>query len=216
MSTYRLDALLAPKSIAVVGASPRERSLGRIILRNLRDGGFAGPIHLVNPCHPQIDGVKAVASFDAIGEAPDVVVVTAPAPAVPGIIAAAGAKGVAAAVIISAGLSHGPGSFAEAASIAARAHGLRVLGPNGLGLVVPTAHLNASFSCRAAAAGNLALISQSGAIAAGMIEWAAQRGIGFSAIASIGDVIDVDFGDLLDYFAGYAPRNSRVVSATYQ
>ena len=201
MSTYRLDALLAPKSIAVVGASPREHSLGRIVLRNLRNGGFTGPIHLVNPCHAEIDGVKAAANFDAIGEPPDALVVTAPAPEVPGIIAAAGAKGVAAAVIISAGLGHGAGSFAEATRTAARAHGLRVLGPNGIGVIVPAAHLNASFARRMAATGNLALISQSGAIAAGMIEWAAHHGIGFSAIASIGDAIDVDFGDLLDYFA---------------
>ena len=201
MSTYRLEALFAPKTIAVVGASPRERSLGRIALRNLREGGFAGPIHLVNPRHPEIDGVKAVASLDAIGKPPDVVVITAPASEVPGIVAAAGAKGVAAAVIISAGLGHGAGSFAEAARTAARGHGLRVLGPNGLGLIVPGAHLNASFARRMPAAGNLALISQSGAIAAGLIEWASHHTIGFSAIASIGDAIDIDFGDLLDYFA---------------
>ncbi len=201
MSTYRLETLLAPRSVAVVGASPREGSLGRIALRNLREGGFAGPIHLVNPRHPEIDGVKAVPSLEALATPPDVLVVTAPAPAVPEIIAAAGKKGVAAAVVISAGLGHGPGSFAEAVRTAARAHGLRVLGPNGIGLIVPSAKLNASFARRMPASGNLALISQSGAIAAGMLEWAAQRGLGFSAIASIGDAIDVDFGDLLDHFA---------------
>ena len=155
VSTYRLETLLTPKSIAVVGASPRERSLGRIALRNLREGGFAGPIHLVNPRHPEIDGVKAIANFDAIAQAPDVVVITAPAPEVPGIVAAAGAKGVPAAIIISAGLGHGAGSFAEAARTAARAHGLRVLGPNGLGLIVPRVHLNASFARRMPVAGNL-------------------------------------------------------------
>jgi len=200
---------MAPKSVAVVGASPREHSLGRIALRNLREAGFTGPIHLVNPHHAEVDGVKAVASFDAVGEPPDLLVVTAPAPEIPGIIAAAGAKGVPAAVIISAGLGHGAGSFAEATSIAARRHGLRVLGPNGLGLIVPSARLNASFARRMAAPGNLALISQSGAIAAGMIEWAAHRRIGFSAIASIGDAIDIDFGDLLDYFA--LNRNTRAI-----
>ena len=130
MSTYRLQALLAPQSVAVVGASPRERSLGRIALRNLREGGFAGPIHLVNPRHKEIDGVKAAANLDAIDPPPDVLVITAPAAAVPGILAAAGVRGVAAAIIISAGLGHGAGSLAEAARTAARAHGLRVLGPN--------------------------------------------------------------------------------------
>jgi acetyltransferase len=201
MSTYHLDTLLAPRSIAVVGASPRANSLGRIVMQNLRDGGFAGPLNLVNPRYAEIDGVKAVPSLDAFAMPPEVLVVTAPAPAVPEIIAAAGSKGVAAAVIISAGLGHGPGSLAEAARTAARAHGLRLLGPNGIGLIVPGAKLNASFARRMPASGKLALISQSGAIAAGMLEWAAQRRLGFSAIASIGDAVDIDFGDLLDFFA---------------
>jgi acetyltransferase len=201
VSTYHLHTMLAPRSIAVVGGSPRDGSLGRIVLRNLRDSGFEGAVHLVNPRHSEIDGVKAVPRLDAVATPPDLLVVTAPAPAVPEIIAAAGARGVAAAVIISAGLGHGPGSLAEATRMAARAHGLRVLGPNGIGLIVPAAKVNASFARRLPASGNLALISQSGAIAAGMLEWAAQRHLGFSAIASIGDAIDVDFGDLLDYFA---------------
>jgi acetyltransferase len=201
VSTYHLKTLLAPKSIAVVGASPRAGSLGRFVLRNLREGGFAGAIHLVNPRYPEIDGVKAVQSLEAIETPPEVLVVTAPAPAVPDIITAAGVRGVAAAVVISAGLGHGPGSLADAARSAARAYGLRVLGPNGIGLIVPAARLNASFARKMPASGNLALISQSGAIAAGMLEWAAQRRLGFSAIASIGDAMDVDFGDLLDHFA---------------
>ncbi len=201
MSTYHLQTLLAPRSVAVVGASPRANSLGRIVLRNLRDGGFAGPIHLINPKYPEIDGIEAMPSLDALAAAPDVAVVTAPAAAVPGIIAAAGLRGVAAAVVISAGLGHGPGSLADAARTAARVHGLRVLGPNGIGLIVPGAGLNASFARHLPAVGNLALISQSGAIAAGMLEWAARRRLGFSAIASIGDAMDIDFGDMLDHFA---------------
>jgi acetyltransferase len=201
VSTWHLHTLLAPRSVAVIGASPRPNSLGRIVLHNLRDGGFAGPIHLVNPHHAEIDGVKAAPGIDALATPPDVVVVTAPAPAVPEIVAAAGAKGIAAAVIISAGFDYGPGSAAEATRTAARAHGLRLLGPNGIGLIVPGAKLNASFAREMPASGNLALISQSGAIAAGMIEWAARRRLGFSAVASIGAALDIDFGDLLDYFA---------------
>lgn len=127
MSTYRLEALMAPRSIAVVGASPREHSLGRIVLRNVHAAGFAGAIHLVNPRYPEIDGVKAVGGLDSLSAPPDLLVITAPASEVPGIIAAAGAKGVAAAAVISAGLGHGAGSLAEAARVAARAHGLRVL-----------------------------------------------------------------------------------------
>jgi acetyltransferase len=201
VSTWHLHTLLAPRSVAVIGASPRANSVGRIVLRNLREGGFAGPIDLVNPHHAEIDGIKAVPGIDAIATPPDVVVVTAPAPAVPEIIAAAGARGVAAAVVISTGFGHGPGSLADATRAAARARGLRLLGPNGIGLIVPGAKVNASFARHMPASGNLALISQSRAIAAGMIEWATQRRLGFSAIASIGDALDIDFGDLLDYFA---------------
>jgi acetyltransferase len=201
MSTYRLDSLCSPRSVAVVGASPRERSLGRIVLNNLREGGFKGPIHLVNPRHAEIDGLKTVPSFEALSAAPDVVVVTAPAAEVPGVLASAGARGAAAAIVITAGLGHGPGSLAEKAREAAWAHGLRVLGPNCLGLIVPSSQLNASFAMHTAKPGDLALLSQSGAIAAGLVEWAATRSIGFSAVVSMGDAIDIDFGDVLDFFA---------------
>jgi acetyltransferase len=201
MSTYRLDRLFAPRSIAVVGASPRERSLGRAVLRNLVAGGFGGPIRLVNPNYAQIEGFAAVTSIAALPDVPDVAVIAVSPPAVPDIVAAAAAKGIAAAIIITAGLGHGPGSLAEAAARAARAHGLRLVGPNCLGVMAPAAKLNASFATRMPASGDLALISQSGAIVAGVVEWAAQRAIGFSAVVSIGDQADVDFGDLLDHFA---------------
>src|SRR5262245_2663448 len=108
MSTYRLDRLFAPRSVALVGASPRERSLGRIVLGKLRAAGFTGALHGVNPKHREIDGLATVPHLDQLPEPPDVIVVTAPAPAVPGILEEAGAKGVAAAVVISAGLGHGP------------------------------------------------------------------------------------------------------------
>jgi acetyltransferase len=201
MSTYRFDRLFAPRSLAVVGASPREHSLGRTILRNVTGAGFPGRVDLVNPDHPEIDGVAAVASLAALPEVPDLVVIAAPPAAVPETVAAAAEKGVAAAIIITAGLGHGPGSLAEATLAAARPHGLRLVGPNCLGIMVPAAKLNASFASRMPASGDLALISQSGAIVAGMVEWAAQRAIGFSAVVSIGDQIDVDLGDLLDHFA---------------
>ena len=201
MSTYRLRSLFAPRAVAVVGASPRERSLGRIVLRNLREAGFKGPIHIVNPRYPDIDGQQTVATVEALDPAPDLVVITAPAAQVPRLIASAGAHGVGAAIVITTGLGHGPGSLADEARQAARNCGLRLLGPNCIGLLVPSMRLNASFAVHRAKVGDLALISQSGAVAAGLIEWAVSRSIGFSGIASIGDAIDVDFGDLLDYFA---------------
>ena len=133
--------------------------------------------------------------------APDLMIVTAPAAEVPGLITSAGARGIGAAIVITAGLGHGPGSLAEQARQAARTYGLRLLGPNCLGLFVPSARLNASFAVHQPKIGDLALISQSGGVAAGLVEWAAGRSIGFSGIVSIGDAIDIDFGDLLDYFA---------------
>jgi acetyltransferase len=201
MSTYRLDRLFAPKSIALIGASPRPSSAGRAVLRNLRAGGFQGPIHVVNPHYDDIEGISAVKSFEALPAPPDLAIIAAPPPAVPAVIATAGACGSAGAIIITAGLGHGEGSLAQASEQAARAKGLRLIGPNCLGVMVPPARLNASFAASTPAAGDLALISQSGAIAVGLVEWAAARGIGFSAVVSLGDSIDVDFADLLDFFA---------------
>src|SRR3954470_21293199 len=201
MSIYRLDRLFSPRSIAVVGASPRATSPGHAVLRNLQAAGFEGAIHLVNPRYAEICGVRAVKSIDEISATPDLVVIAAPPSDVPAIVTAAAEKGAAAAIIITAGLGHGPGSLSEGAARAARAHGLRLVGPNCLGVLAPAAKLNATFAASMARRGDLALISQSGAVAAGLIEWAARRSVGFSAVVSLGDSIDVDFGDLLDHFA---------------
>jgi acetyltransferase len=201
MSTYRLDKLFSPRSIAVAGASPRQTSPGRAVLRNIGQAAFEGPVDLVNPHYGEIEGIKAVKTVQELREAPDLLVIATPPQTIPGIVAAAGEKGVAAAIIITAGLGHGEGSLADACERAARATGLRLIGPNCLGVLSSRAKLNASFAARMPPAGELALISQSGAIAAGLIEWAAAHGIGFSAAVSLGDRIDVDFGDLLDFFA---------------
>ncbi|MFO1107981.1 MAG: bifunctional acetate--CoA ligase family protein/GNAT family N-acetyltransferase [Bradyrhizobium sp.] len=201
MSTYRLSNVLAPRSVALVGASPRQGSLGAAILRNIKSAGFTGEIGLVNPRYGEIAGMKAVSRIDRLAFAPELVVVTAPAKEIPDIVDAAGRRGAAGAVIVSAGLGHGPGSISEATDRAARAHRMRLIGPNCLGIMMPGAMLNASFAAHMPRSGNLALISQSGAIAAGMVDWAAQKSVGFSGIVSIGDQLDVDIADLLDYFA---------------
>jgi acetyltransferase len=201
MSTYRLDKLFSPRSVAVVGASPRDTSPGRAVLRNLRDAGFEGSVTLVNPHYGEIEGIKAVKTIQALPHAPDLIVIATPPQSVPGIVAAAGEKGAATAVIITAGLGHGEGSLADACEKAARATGLRLVGPNCLGVLSSRVKLNASFAARMPPAGELALVSQSGAITAGLIEWSAAHDIGFSAAVSLGDKIDVDFGDLLDFFA---------------
>ncbi|MBI5320578.1 bifunctional acetate--CoA ligase family protein/GNAT family N-acetyltransferase [Bradyrhizobium sp.] len=201
MSTYRLSNVLAPRSVALVGASPRQGSLGAAILKNIRQGGFAGEIGLVNPRHGEIAGMKTFGHIDKLPFAPELVVVTAPAREIPEIIDAAGKRGAAGAVIVSAGLGHGPGSIAEATDRAARVYGMRLIGPNCLGIMMPRVKLNASFAAHMPRGGNLALISQSGAIAAGMVDWAGQKSVGFSGVVSIGDQLDVDIADLLDYFA---------------
>jgi acetyltransferase len=201
VSIYRLKGLLSPRSVALVGASPRQNSVGRAVLRNIQKAKFKGEFGLVNKHYAEIDGVTAVDSVGELPFVPELVVITAPATAIPGLIDEAGKRGTAGAVLIPSGLGHGAGSLAQAAERAARQYGMRLIGPNCLGIMMPGANLNASFAAHMPSAGNLALISQSGAIATGMVEWAAQRAVGFTGIVSIGDQLDVDIADLLDYFA---------------
>jgi acetyltransferase len=201
MSTYRLKNLLSPRSLALIGASPRRGSVGRAILANVQKAGFKGEFGVVNSHYAEIDGVTAVNRLGKLPFVPELVVITAPAAAVAGLIDQAGELGAAGALIIPSGLGHGAGSLADAAERAAQKYGMRLIGPNCLGIMMPGANLNASFSAHMPCTGNLALISQSGAIAAGMVDWAAQRAVGFSGIVSIGDQLDVDIADLLDYFA---------------
>jgi acetyltransferase len=201
MSTYRLKNLLSPRSVALVGASPRRASVGRAVLENIGSSKFNGQFALVNQRYAEISGVAAVDSLDKLPFVPELVIITTPAAEIPAIIDQAGRLGSAGALIVTAGLGQGPGSLHEATLAAARAHGMRLIGPDCLGIMMPGVNLNASFAAHMPGAGNLALISQSGAIAAGMVDWAAQRGVGFSGIVSIGDQIDVDIADLLDHFA---------------
>ncbi|SDS52481.1 bifunctional acetate--CoA ligase family protein/GNAT family N-acetyltransferase [Bradyrhizobium canariense] len=201
MSTYRLKNLLSPRSVALVGASPRPNSVGRAILRNIRAAKFRGEFGLVNSHYAEIDGMAAVGSLDDLPFVPELVVITAPAKAVAGIVDDAGRLGAVGVLIITAGLGQGAGSLAERAEHTAKKYGMRLIGPNGLGIMMPGAALNASFSAHMPCVGNLALISQSKAVAAGMVDWAAQRAVGFSGIVSVGDQLDVDVADLLDYFA---------------
>ncbi|MDO9501522.1 acetate--CoA ligase family protein, partial [Falsiroseomonas sp.] len=176
-------------------------NLGRVIWQNIRAAGFAGPIHIVNPRYRDIEGAPCLASLGDLAEPVDLAIIVTPPAAVPGVVAEAAAAGIQAAVIITAGLGKGPGSLTEAALAAAAQTGLRLVGPNCLGILSPHVRLNASFTRGAALPGNLALISQSGAVVTAVVEWAGRQSIGFSGIASLGDMADVDADDLLDYFA---------------
>ncbi|MBI3699760.1 MAG: acetate--CoA ligase family protein [Afipia sp.] len=201
MSDFGLEKILAPKSIALVGGSARLSSLGSLVLKNIRSEGFGGEIGVVNPKYSEIGGVKTFPSLSAMPFVPDVVVITAPAAAIPGIMGEAGERGVTGAIIISSGLGHGPGSVAEETAKIAYQRKVRIVGPNCLGVMSPAAKLNASFAAKHPASGSLALISQSGAIAAAMVDWGHEKSVGFSAIVSVGDQLDVDIADLLNHFA---------------
>jgi len=201
MSTYRLQQLFQPKSIAIIGVGAKPTSVGRAILKNLQSAKFAGKIWLVDLHQQEIDGIKTFQDVGTLPDIPDLAILAVPAQAIPEILLAAGQKGLRAAIIVTAGLGHGPGSLLQKVSDTARSFGIRILGPNCIGLLSPAARLNASFAAEMPAPGDIALISQSGAIAAGLIAWAIQRSIGFSAVASVGDMADIDIGDLLDYFA---------------
>ena len=201
MSSFGLERLFAPRSLALVGGSGRPASLGAKVLKNLLCGGYASEIGVVNPKYPAINGKKTYSDLASLPFVPDLIVIAAPAPSIPGIVAEAGRLGVAGAVIISSGLGHGEGSQAEAVILVAMANSLRIIGPNCLGIMFPRWGLNASFAAHKPGDGPLALISQSGALAAAMVEWGAERAVGFSGIVSIGDQLDVDIADLLDYFA---------------
>ena len=201
MSTYHLQSVFRPQSIAVVGGSPRDRSAGRAVMRNLREGGFTGKVAWINPRYAEIDRIPTVKRLRDLPWVPELVVITAPVAIVPQIIATAASLGVAAAIILTAGLGQGEGSPAAQIEAAARAHGMRILGPHCLGVIAPHARLNASIAAHMPQAGDLALISESSAIAAALVEWGVARSVGFSAVVSLGDSLDVDFADLLDYFA---------------
>ena len=201
MTTHHLKHLFRPRSLALAGASPRPGSLGRAVLDNIRNAGFAGPIYLLNPRHAEIEGLACHATIADLPATPDLLVVAAPREAVLQLVEEAAARGVPAAIVITADPDHGPGSLSAHLREIARRTGIRIVGPNCLGLLSPGARLDASFSAYPARAGDLAVVSQSGAVAAALTAFAAERHIGFSGLVSVGDMADVDFGDLLDWFA---------------
>ena len=202
MTIRHLEAMFQPTSVALIGASDREGSLGSVVLHNLKLGGFKGPIWPVNTKHAFVDGEHAWFDVDALPFAPDLAVICTPAESVPELITALGRKGTRAAIVLSAGLKslRSSGISIEQAMLdAARPNLLRVLGPNCIGALVPGVALNASFSPGNALQGQLAFVTQSGALATAMLDWANSLGIGFSHFVSLGDSADIDFGDMLDY-----------------
>jgi acetyltransferase len=204
MTIRNFDALLNPRSVALIGASSRPGSVGLITAQSLSSGGFSGPIWFVNPKRPTIAGHDCHSSVADLPAAPDLAVIATPPQTVPQLISELGAKGTRAAVVVTAGIR---GDLKQAMLDASRPHTLRIQGPNCVGLMLPRIGLNASFSPKPLA-GDIAFLSQSGALITGIIDWANGRNIGFSHVVSLGDMADADFGDMLDYLAADASCRS--------
>jgi acetyltransferase len=191
--------------VALVGASNREGSVGAVTARNLLGAGFPGEIFLVNRRPQTVQGRATYTDIASLPHAPDLAVICTPSETVPGLVAELAARGTRGAVIITAGLgAHSGPAGAELHRRmfdAARPHLMRIVGPNCLGILMPPLGLNASFAHMTPAEGDLAFVAQSGAILTAVIDWAAGEGLGFSHVVSLGDMADVDFGDILDYLA---------------
>ncbi|MCP3869831.1 MAG: acetate--CoA ligase family protein, partial [Gammaproteobacteria bacterium] len=205
MTVRNLEFLFKPKSIAVIGVSKRPSSVGAVLAHNLFTGGFNGSIMPVSRKHARIGGVRAYPNIGSLPVAPELAVIATPPDTVAEIIAQLGERGTRAAVVITAGFGetaegHGV-ELEQALRDAAKPYLLRIVGPNCLGILVPGVGLNASFSHLNPKAGRLAFVAQSGAIVTSMVDWARARDIGFSHLVSLGDMADVDFGDMLDYLA---------------
>jgi acetyltransferase len=205
MSIRNLDKMFHPRSVAVIGATDKPKSVGLALMTNLLHAGFSGPILPVNPRASAVHGIMAYKDVASLPVTPDLAVIATPPDTVPALIAELAGRGTRAAVILTAGFAEGEAKVGKerAAQMlaAARPHLLRIVGPNCLGIAVPGIALNATFAPAAMLPGNIAFLTQSGAMATTVLDWALPRGIGFSAIVSMGDMSDVDFGDLLDYFA---------------
>jgi acetyltransferase len=207
MSVRNLDRLFNPASVALIGATDRAGSVGSVVMRNLLRAEFRGTLMLVNPHYREFGGMQVYPDVASLPQAPDLAVIATPPDTVPQLIAELGERGTKAAIVITAGfgeLGETGKILQQAALDAARPHLLRLVGPNCVGVMVPGIGLDASFSHLAPPPGAIAFVSQSGAMITAMLDWAAPRRIGFSHVVSLGDMADVDFGDMLDYLAADA------------
>ncbi len=210
MSVRNLEHAFHPKSVALIGASDKAGSVGSIVMRNLVSGGFEGEIWPVNPKYKMVEGRTCYPKVEDIPGLPGLAIIVTPSQTVPGLIRDLGEKGTRAAVVITAGLN-GTNGLRQEMLDAAKPYLLRIIGPNTVGLLLPPVKLNASFAHMNAQPGKIALLSQSGAIATSLIDWAADNQIGFSQIVSLGGMADVDVADCLDLLAGDAGTKAIVM-----
>jgi len=196
-----LSAIFAPKSVAVIGATEKEGAVGRTVLWNLISNPFGGTVYPINKRHKQVLGIRAYPDVAGVPETIDLAVIVTPAPTVPGVVTECVAAGVKSAIIISAGFKEAGAAGVELErQIAESARGrMRLIGPNCLGVMRPVSHLNATFASAMARPGTVGFISQSGALLTAVLDWSFRENVGFSACVSVGSMLDVDWGDLINY-----------------
>ncbi|MBS3788361.1 bifunctional acetate--CoA ligase family protein/GNAT family N-acetyltransferase [Candidatus Bipolaricaulota bacterium] len=212
MSIKNLEKIFDPNSIAVVGASEKEGSVGADLMDNIV-GNYQGEVYPVNPNRKSVMGINAFPSVTEIGKKVDLGVIATPAPTVPGIVKEMGETGIKAAVVITAGFSEADeegSKLEEELKRVSRKYGVRIVGPNCIGVIRPSSNLSASFLRKQPREGSVAFISQSGAMGSGILDWAKEAHVGFSSFVSVGNMIDVDFADLIDYF-GQDPDTESII-----
>ncbi|HLF22354.1 MAG TPA: CoA-binding protein, partial [Burkholderiales bacterium] len=212
MSTRNLEKIFNPQRIAVIGASDDPASAGNIALRNLVGSGFRGVVYPVNAELESVLSIQAYPNVASLPKAPDLALVCTPAASAPQVVRECGEAGILGLVIAAAGFretgDEGKKLEEQIRAEAAKFDGLRIVGPNSLGIMAPPLNLNLSFATAMPPAGRVAFVSQSGALSAAVLDWARQQGIGLSYFVSIGNMIDVDFGDLIDYFGSHPHTHS--------
>jgi acetyltransferase len=201
--SHSLDPIFEPRSVAVVGATVTPGAVGSILMRNLLENPFGGVVYPVNPKRHAVHGVHCYPSLAALPKPVDLAVVATPAATVPGVVKECVDNGIPGAILISAGFSElgAEGRRLEDEIRQVACGRLRVIGPNCLGIIHPPSGLNASFAASMAQSGQVALLSQSGALCTAILDWARDARVGFSSFVSVGAMVDVDFADLIDYFA---------------
>jgi len=214
VGTENLDKIFNPQKIAVIGASDRENSIGARLLRNLIGVGYKGVVYPVNPFRPTVQGITAYPNIERIPWQVDLAIIATPAHTVPQIIDECGKAGVSGVIIVSAGFKEAgeEGEALEKQILEYKnRYNMRIIGPNSLGVMRPRIKLNATFANKTANSGKIAFISQSAALCAWVLDWASEAHVGFSAVVSTGSQLDVDFGDLIDYFGTDAQTTSIVL-----
>jgi len=213
MNSLNLDSIFNPKSIALIGASDEEGSVGYILMKNLTEMGYTGHVHPVNIRKQEILGLKAYPSVSKLPQIVDLAIIATPASTVPDIIEECGACGIKGIIIISAGFKEAGASGKELETRILeikKKYNMRIIGPNCLGIIHPDINLNATFIPKKLRSGSIAFISQSGALGSAILDLATHENINFSNFVSVGSMIDVNFGDLIDYF-GTDPKTRSIL-----